>query len=879
MTSREANPELSLRWSEWLRCHNQRGMRVLLWIVLCLFPAFGVFDRFAGPARPQPGSGAVCALVTLVTLVTLRAASRPGFRRHAHAISASYVVLISLGTSLMTAPAGGVASTFHACVTLVMVASALLFVWPRRVMVATYVTIALGCSALNLGVGAAPDLLAALANQFFLIFTAIIAAAGQLFAYRSQRQQVSAELAREEAARRLERANRQLERLHRFKSEFFANLTHELETPLTLILAPLGSLLEGQHGALSEAQRAALSAMQRSGFKLSRLIGDLLDLSQLDESRLRLRIEEHDLVAYLDGLLRQIEPLAQRKRLRLAFRADSPRAEVWCDLDRLERVFLNLLSNAAKFTGVGGSIEVRLRDEARAVRVDVIDDGPGFPSAMREEVFERFVRADQGGVRRVGGAGIGLALAKALVELHGGEIEARSAPGAGATFTVRLRKGREHYRADVLEPSERGGAREGARDVLSGWEIDTPEHLRLLDIDEATDLRPAEPERGERRRAHSVLVVEDTPDVARLLRAALQHEYQVLLAGDGRQGLALARRHRPSIIVTDWMMPELDGLELTRELRRDPSTRHIPIVMLTARRDLDDRVRGLETGVSAFVAKPFSASEIVSTVRSLQRSQDATADSLLSQKMESLETMAGGLAHEILNPLNYLKSALTIAQNDSESLARVVKSGASGPPESGIVRRLDRMQEMFELSRDGVSRIAGTVDRMVRYSRDGRGRSPSAYDAFAGARDVAAVVGPSVARDVAIELHLAGHGWIDCVPEEFNQVLSNLLQNALEAAPKGGSGRVVIAGRNDGLDVVLSVTDNGPGIPESERARIFDAFYTTKQTGQGMGLGLTIARRVVVALGGTLKLESEVGKGSVFSVRVPSSIACREAAS
>jgi signal transduction histidine kinase len=170
--------------------------------------------------------------------------------------------------------------------------------------------------------------------------------------------------------------------------------------------------------------------------------------------------------------------------------------------------------------------------------------------------------------------------------------------------------------------------------------------------------------------------------------------------------------------------------------------------MLSARSEVEDRVRGLETGVTAYVGKPFAASEIVSTVRSLMRGQDTAADTLLSQKMDSLQSIAGGLAHEILNPLNYLKNALVSVQRDTQSLIQTVKGGPSSPPESGVVQKLDtRMQKMLAVSQAGVKRLQNTVDLMVRYSRQGYARSLRAYDAYAAVRDVALVVKASVARD------------------------------------------------------------------------------------------------------------------------------------
>ena len=874
MTEASAHPELSSRWSEWLLERNERGMRGVLWIVVCLYPGFGVLDYLVAPRRWLPLSYATRACVTLITLVLFRVVGRAPFRRAPHAISASYMVLIALGIIAMTVFMGGLGSPYYAGLCLVMLASGLLFVWPPLVVVLTYATIVLAFVVANVLLNDTSALLTAVSNQFFLISTAVIAGTGQILAYRSQRQQLGARLALERASEKLAGAHEQLKKLDRFKSEFFANITHELKTPLTLILAPLALWLDGQLGPVSEAQRSTLQSMQRSGVKLSRLIQDLLDLSKLEESRLRLRIAPHDLVAYMSGLVAQVEPLARRKNLELTFEADTPRAEVFCDIHRMERVFVNLLSNATKFTDVGGKVGVRLFDEGDALRIDVADTGVGFASEMADEVFQRFFQADMAQTRRFGGAGIGLALAKELVELHGGRIWASSRPGQGATFSVRLQKGREHFDPGVLErrvasgdPLE--GQREGDHG-LSEWQLDTPDRYRWFDVDEATEQRRAPRDEDEHRRAHSVLVVEDTPDVARVIWLALHHEYRILVAGDGVQGLELARRHRPSLIITDWMMPRMDGLALTAELRRDPATRQIPIVMLSARSDIEDKVRGLDTGVSVYVGKPFAASEIVSTVRSLMRRQEAAADSLLAQKLDSLETFAGGLAHEILNPLNYVKNALLAAQRDSRSLLEAVRSTAPDPPESGWVDKLEtRLQKMFDVSQAGVQRIASTVDLMVRYSREGYARCLRPYDAYAAVRDVVDVVRPSIARDVTVELDLAGSGWIDCVAEEFNQVLTNLIQNALEAAPSDGTGRIVVRGRSRAGEVVLSITDNGPGIPESERARIFDAFYTTKPAGHGMGLGLTITRRVITALGGSVTVASEPGNGSEFTIRVP----------
>jgi signal transduction histidine kinase len=883
---------------------NRRGMTSVLWIVVCLYPLFGVLDYLMAPRESLGFLYWTRGIVTAITLVLFRVVDRELFRRHPNAISASYMILISLGISLMTIFMGGLASPYYAGLSLVILGSALLFVWPAHVVAITYAAMVAGFLIANLLVNDITNLFTSISNQFFLVSTAIIAGTGQMLGYRSEREQVENQLILEETSLNLQNAHSQLKRLDRFKSEVFANITHELKTPLTLILAPLALLIDSKLGSISDAQRSTLQSMRRSGVKLSRMIEDLLDLSKLEESRLRLRIDEHDLVAYLKNLISQIEPLAQRKSISLSLHAGVERAAVWCDIERMERVFINLLSNATRFSDAGGAVRVALLDEGATVRIEVADNGVGFPSELAQEVFERFFQVDMAGTRRYGGAGLGLALAKELVELHGGEIWAESAPGAGARFSVRLRKDREHFSAEVLDrrgPAlDRLGGQRESDGSLADWQLDTPKHFRLIDIDEATDQRVVERDRDESEREHSVLVVEDTPDVARMIRLALHQDFRFLAAGDGEQGLELARRYRPTVVITDWMMPRMDGLELTRRLRADALTKHIPIVMLTARSDVEAKVASLETGVNAFLGKPFSANELVSTVRSLVRAREATAEAVLTQKLDSLEAIAGGLAHEIGNPLNYVKNALATVQRDCQTLLNTVADVELGPPQSGTLKKLDaRIHKMFEVTEAGVKRIASTVDLMVRYSREGYSRTPQLHDAYAAINDVVAVVVPTVGRQVQLEVQLEGNGWIRCVAEEFNQVLTNLIQNAIEAVAADGSGRVLIRGSNvlggavsGGVVVagalvasgvpgggradrseaalLLSVKDNGPGIPEANRARIFDAFYTTKEVGRGMGMGLTITRRVIVAMGGNLTVKSQVGVGTEFLVRVPS---------
>jgi signal transduction histidine kinase len=862
--------EIQQRWARWLVERNRRGLRICLLAMAGLYPAFGLLDWHLAPRSALPwlwGTRAAIAVAALILLPLLR---RPRVAGWIEIISAATAWVAAAGISMMTTYIGGLASPYYAGLTLVLVAVGLLLVWRPRVVIVTNASLVLTFVVANVAAGTIGSLATALSNLTFLSVIALIAGIGQVVQFQTHREQLVQRVQLEQATAKLERAHADLQQLDEFKSRFFANMTHELRTPLAMILTPLELLLQGEMDQFGDAARNSFNSMYRSALKLLKLINDLLDLSRLEESRLRLRVAEHELVGYLRRLTDETQVLARRQGILLTFASTVEQATVSCDLDRLERVFVNLLSNAIKFTPPHGRVDVSVSASGGRIEVVVEDDGPGFPPDHAERIFERFYQVDMEGTRRHGGAGIGLALARELVHLHGGTIRASSDGNRGARFVVMIPSAHTFRPEDLASPDVEDVPGDGTIDAA--LQLERRNEFRLLDIDEATDRRVIERDADEALRPHTVVVVEDSPQVLQVIHMSLRRQFKVLTAPDGLRGLEMVIREQPSLVVTDLMMPEIDGLELTRRLRADPRTRHVPVLMLTARAALDDRVKGLDTGVSAYLTKPFSPRELLTCARQLVRAEEETADLVLNRRMESVELVVAGLAHELNNPLNYVKTALVRVGLDVEQAAQLAsraRSQALAVEEAAqFERSVERVREMLQVASAGLARIAGTVELLSRYGCGGFRRDLAPLDAWEAVRTVVDVVLPATGRKVAIELDLGGDGTVECVPEEFNQVLTNLVQNAIEAVADG-TGRVNVAGTVEGDELVLRVKDNGPGIPSDVQARLFTPFFTTKPAGRGMGLGLTIVRRVVQGLGGTLQVQSAAGAGAEFVVRVP----------
>jgi len=394
-----------------------------------------------------------------------------------------------------------------------------------------------------------------------------------------------------------EQAERMLE-IERSKARFFANVSHDFRTPLTLILGPLQDAMDEAYGPLNDTLRHQLDLMRRSGVHLQTLLNQLLDLSRLEAGRLPLHRQPHDLPGLIRDVVLAFTPLADRRGIRLqqavdtALQAD-PVARV--DGEKLQQVVQNLLANAFKFTPAQGKILVRgSRDEAGVV-IEIQDTGTGIPAEDLPYVFERFYQAGAAAGRGHEGTGLGLALAKEFAELHGGSLTVESEEGFGTTFTVRL----PHFEE---EASDVAGVQPVALPDVEedgGWEME--EEWR-------------EEEAGDRP---CVLVVEDHADLRAYLRLHLARRYEVVEAEDGAAGLALARSHRPALVISDVMMPGMDGYALCEALKSDPDLSATPVILLTAKAAEESELQGLAARADDYIAKPFRMGALLARAENL----------------------------------------------------------------------------------------------------------------------------------------------------------------------------------------------------------------------------------------------------------------------
>jgi signal transduction histidine kinase/DNA-binding response OmpR family regulator len=401
-----------------------------------------------------------------------------------------------------------------------------------------------------------------------------------------------------------------LEELDEAKSRFFANVSHEFRTPLTLLLGPIQDALAGRTDGLARPQ---LAAMHRNARRLLELINQLLDLARVETGSMQLHRQPVDLVALLRGITIAFAAQADRERIALSFHSETDRVPAFIDPDKIEKVLFNLLSNAFKFTPSGQKVRIHLQTvegpSGEQAEIVVKDTGQGIPPDQLAHIFDRFFQGGDASTREQTGTGIGLALAKEFVELHGGQIEAESDPGFGTTFTVRVPLDQNRLAPeDISHPSD-----EKSVEIAFRTEDSTDP---IVDPDE--DENESDPGRDtETSTAACVLIVEDNADVRSYVRRLLTPRYRVVEAQDGNEGLEAVKLHHPDLVIADVMMPRRSGFDLCRDLKADEALSHLPVVLLTAKADRESRHEGLEVGADAYLAKPFDAEELLLRVENL----------------------------------------------------------------------------------------------------------------------------------------------------------------------------------------------------------------------------------------------------------------------
>lgn len=411
----------------------------------------------------------------------------------------------------------------------------------------------------------------------------------------------------------LKRLNEEVLELTHSRLVFFTNISHELRTPLTLIADPVEMLLEDS--GIKGKSRELLKMVQRNALALQQLVSNILDFRKIQNGKMELKLYRFDIVKTLTMWVGDFQLTAERKQIRLHLDVDDLKGshEMIADQEKISRIVFNLLSNALKYTPAGGEIFVSLKDEGANLRLDVRDTGKGISQDEADKIFERFFQAKGA----ASGTGIGLALVKSFVELHHGEARVESEPGKGSDFIVVIPREQEgdsqviHNDVYIVDNSVNASASTGKNvvdeSVLQYIDDGDRSHGKVQQLVSENTNRP------------TVLVIDDNTDIRQYERTLLQDEYIVLEAADGKEGLAVALKEVPDLVICDVMMPVMDGLEFTKQLKTNTATSHIPVIMLTAKNLEEHRAEGYEHGADSYITKPFHSKVLLARIENLLR--------------------------------------------------------------------------------------------------------------------------------------------------------------------------------------------------------------------------------------------------------------------
>jgi len=496
---------------------------------------------------------------------------------------------------------------------------------------------------------------------------------------------------------------RKMYEVDELKSRFFTNISHEFRTPLTLILGPSKQLLDNIKDETSQEQ---IKLINRSAKKLNKLVDELLDIAKIEAGEMKLKACPIALVSAVRELALSFCSLAERKKIKFNITAQKDEITTYIDKDKFDKILTNVLSNAIKFTASGGEVNIYVIKDETTSKVIITDTGMGIPAEQVNKIFDRFYQVDGSHTREQEGTGIGLSLTKELIELHKGKIEVESKEGRGTTFRLIFQLGKDHFHPDEICEEE--------------LEKDKYELKELNGFDDYFRQKSYTADEMESTGKPVLLIVEDNPDVREYITMILGEYYQVIEAEDGEDGLKKSIDKIPDLIISDIMMPKMDGFKMCTMLKSDERTSHIPIIMLTAKATIEDKISGLEIGADSYIMKPFDALELKARIKNLLEQRNRLHEHFRKYGLVDTEVTTFTPADQM-----FLKKAVDIISKHisdsqfgvkslSEQLAvskslLVKKTEALfGEPPSELIKRirLNKAAKLLERKIGNVSEIA-----------------------------------------------------------------------------------------------------------------------------------------------------------------------------
>lgn len=446
---------------------------------------------------------------------------------------------------------------------------------------------------------------------------------------------------------KISKANSQ-KRFDENKIKFFIEVAHDIRTPVSLIQLLVKQL------ANQENVEKSIELIQRNSQNLNEYVSQLLDFQKIDNKQLKLGVSQVDLKDCLSKITSDFTPILQEKSIDIEL--DVKHIPVWFDVAKMNRIFYNLVSNAIKYTNEGGEIKIKAFLDDNTLKIDFIDNGIGIPEKQQDLIFKRFTRGTNVSNKGIPGTGIGLMLSKKIVELHGGKILLESKENIGSRFTIELPNGSEHYSSDEI--------------------IEQPQ-IKEEESNNVDDLILKE---------KLILLVEDNEELRKAIKIELEKNFKIIEASNGKEGLLLALSKNPDLIITDVMMPEMDGKELCHLIKTNFKTSHIPVIMLTALADIDDKIKGLETGADAYVEKPFNVSILNATINNLIKSRENVSRLLEDKQVKKQLTPDESFLSDVIK---VIKDNLTERDFSIDTLCEIM-----GLSRSNLFRKLKGLIQM-----------------------------------------------------------------------------------------------------------------------------------------------------------------------------------------